>query len=321
MVLRVLVALALLCSVAVAQGGDKPWAAGVSETDQKAALAKYGEANELFEKGAYVEALPVYEQALASWKHPGIYFNAAVCLINLDRPVEAYDYLEKALAYGEAPLGRDLHTQGKSYMKALGAQVATLAITLKTPGAVVRLDGETLLDAPGTVTRRVLSSKKHEIVAEKNNYETETRTIQLDGGETTTLVLELKLKSRGRTVRRWARWKPWAVVGASGAIGLAGLATIVSSKSMFEDYDTAFSDDPVCGDGCTVLEAEERGLEDTRRSAEFRQSLGYGIVGLAGATLATGLVLVVLNQPRLVGATVTPTIGKERAGATLSFSW
>lgn len=317
MVLRVLVALALLCGVAFAD--DKPWAAGVSEADQKAALSKYGEANELFEKGNYVEALPVYEQALASWDHPGIHYNAAVCLINLDRPVEAYEHLEKAMAYGEAPLGKDLYTQGKTYMKALGKQVATLSVTLKTPGAVVKLDGHTLLDEPGTVTRKVLATEPHQLVAEKKDYETETRTLRLQPDATTTLVLEMKLKSRGRTVRRWARWKPWAVVGASGFIGAAGLATILSSKGMFEDYDAEFA--MKCGGGCTVAMSEAMGIEDTRRSAEFRQNLGYGIVGVAGATLATGLVLVVFNQPRLVGARVSPTIGKERAGATLSFSW
>ncbi len=317
MALRVLVALALLCSVAAAD--DKPWAAGVSAEKQQAALAKYGEANELFEKGNYLEALPVYEQALAAWDHPGIHYNAAVCLINLDRPVEAYEHLEKALAYGEAPLGKDLFTQGKTYMKALGKQVATLAVTLRTPGAVVMLDGRPLLDAPGSVTRRVLATEPHQIVAEKEHYETETRTVTLEGGATTTLVLDMKLKQRGRTVRRWARWKPWAVVGASGAVGLAGLATIVSAKGVFEDYDNRFA--ASCSGGCTLAMSEQLGLEDVRRSAEFRQNLGYGLVGVAGATLVTGLVLVVLNQPRLVGATVSPTLGKEQAGATLSFSW
>ena len=67
--------------------------------------------------------------------------------------------------------------------------------------------------------------------------------------------------------------------------------------------------------------SEQLGLEDVRRRAEFRQNLGYGLVGVAGATLVTGLVLVVLNQPRLVGGTVSPTLGKEHAGATLTFSW
>lgn len=313
MVLRILVAVALLCSVARAD--DKPWAAGVSPPEQKVALAKYDQANELFEKGNYLDALPIYLDALAHWDHPGIEYNTVVCLINLDRIVEAWEHLQKAMAYGEAPLGHDLYKQGQTYQKMLGTQVATLKLTLKTKGGSVQIDGKPVLDDAGSATITLLA-KEHRLVADKPGYEPEIQTIVLHPGEPSTLVLEMKLKSRGKTERRWASWKPWVVVGASGAIALTGGLVARSSRAMFDQYDTEFA--RLCSEGCSATSDPASGYK-TR--AEFRQNLGWGIVTAGGATLVAGLVLVVLNQPRLVGASVTPTIGTEHAGAMLSIAW
>ncbi len=317
MILRVLVAVALLCSVARAQG-EKPWAAGVSAENQKEALALYDQANELFEKGNYLEALPIYEKALVAWDHPGIHYNTVVCLINLDRSVEAYEHLQKALAYGEAPLGKDLYTQGQTYQRMLSKQVAMLEVTLTTPGATVQLDGKPLLDGAGTAKRTVLATE-HRVVVEKPGYKTENRKIVLEPGKTTTLVLEMKLEARGRTERRWARWKPWIVVGASGVLGLAGAFVVTTSQDLFGRYDAEFQ--LVCPDGCEATSPEAESVEGIKHDAESRQRLGYGIVAAGGATLVAGLVLVVLNQPRLVGATVTPTASSEHAGVLVSIPW
>jgi hypothetical protein len=46
------------------------------------------------------------------------------------------------------------------------------------------------------------------------------------------------------------------------------------------------------------------------------------IIGVGGAVVVCGLILVVINQPRLVGGpTVSPSVGKESAGATVTFTW
>jgi hypothetical protein len=233
-------------------------------------------------------------------------------LINLDRTVEAYDELQKALVYEEA-LPKELYAQGLTYQRMLSKQVAMLEVRLTTPGAKVQLDGKPLLEDAGTVTQTVLATE-HRVVVEKPGYETENRRIVLQPGQTTTLVLEMKLKARGRTERRWARWMPWTVVGASGVLGLAGGVAVWTSKAKFKDYDDEFA--RACPAGCSGDPAES-----SKGEAESRQRLGFGIVAAGGATLVAGLVLVVLNQPRLVGASVNPTIGKEHAGAMVSIPW
>src|ERR1700704_3159630 len=95
----------LLCGSAVADSADKPWAAGVTPAAQHTALDLYQAGNTYFEQAQYKDALVKYELALQSWDHPQIHYNAAVCLINLDRPVEAYDHLLAAMRFGLAPLG------------------------------------------------------------------------------------------------------------------------------------------------------------------------------------------------------------------------
>ena len=140
---RILVALLLLCGLrGLAHADDQPWAAGVSAADQKTAFALYAEGNGFFEHDRYKEALEKYDQAIKVWDHPAIRYNAAVCLINLDRWLEAYDYLTAALRYGEAPLGHDIYRQAEMQMTSVSKEVADLQVKCDEPGATVRLDGE-----------------------------------------------------------------------------------------------------------------------------------------------------------------------------------
>src|SRR5207249_2996934 len=155
-----------------------------------------------FEQDRYKDALPKYVEALALWDHPAIHYNAAVCLINLERPVEAYDHLLAALRYGAAPLGDKLYKDALNYKKALSGQVAPLAVSCAQSDAKVTLDGADLLACPSSVEKNVLASD-HQLVAVKRGYETETRTIHLEPGKKTTLVIELKpLAASKKLVRR-----------------------------------------------------------------------------------------------------------------------
>jgi tetratricopeptide (TPR) repeat protein len=321
MVLRLVAAVLLMGSVAYAQA-DKPWAAGVSAQDQKAALDKYQSANGLFEDGKYREALPLYQEALALWDHPGIHFNAAVCLMNLERVVEALEHFEKALAYGDAPLGKPLYNEGKNYLRLLKQQVGTLEIVCEDncEGAEVSLDGKPLFVGPSRATRRVLSGEPHQIVATKPRFEIEQRTIRLEPDKTTTLVLELKLQQRGKLQRRWPRAVPWLVMSAGVVVAGTGGVFLWKAKDGFEQYDRAFAEDSVCGSGCKASEQPPY-LVKQRQRAESWQTLATSAFVAGGVTVAAGLVLVVLNQPRLVGGEVTPSVGPGRAGATISWTW
>src|ERR1043165_522759 len=166
MVLRALVVLALIASAAYADG-EKPWTAGKSKAEQDQAFHLYDQANELFAKGEYRDALAKYDEAIAVWDHPGIRYNRAVCLINLDRTVEAFEDLKLALQYGEEPLGKDLYNEGINYQKLLAKQVAEIEVVSKDSGAKISLDGKPLTLTAGRTSMMVATNATHEITASK----------------------------------------------------------------------------------------------------------------------------------------------------------
>jgi tetratricopeptide (TPR) repeat protein len=91
--MRWVVIIALILGSHAAVADDKPWEAGVPAAKQDAALALYKEGNAFFAQDQFKEALEKYVQALQIWDHPAIRYNAAVCNINLDRPLDAYEDL------------------------------------------------------------------------------------------------------------------------------------------------------------------------------------------------------------------------------------
>ena len=60
---------------------------------QDHAFNLYEEANQLFADGEYKRRSRSTTRRSREWDHPSIRYNLAVCLINLDRPVDAYQNL------------------------------------------------------------------------------------------------------------------------------------------------------------------------------------------------------------------------------------
>ena len=308
------VVLVLVLLAGIARADDKPWAAGVSAADQKQALALYNQGNEQFASDAFLEALATYEQALAVWDHPSIHYNAAVCLIHLDRLVEAYAHLTQAMKYGAAPLGPALWKEAQSYDKLLARQLGELEVSCDEPGAELTLDGKPLFTAPGTATRRVLTGD-HQIVATKSpTHLTETRMVTVTSGDTTRVAITLRTREPARRlVRRWDAWKPWAVVVTGGVVAATGAGLYAWTAGDYDALDADIRDAQMAG--MQLLDAEDR-----RDALDRRSILTYGTLVAGAATLATGFVLVVANQPRLAPA-VTPQLGREQVGLAISGRW
>ncbi len=317
--MRWLVVIALIFGSRAAIADDKPWAAGVSDADQNAALALYKDGNAFFAQSQYKEALEKFVQALKIWDHPAIRYNAAVCLINLDRPVEAYEDLEAAMRFGEPPLGADLYKQGISYQKLLAGRIAEVEVTEKSPDAQVSLDGQPLLHGSGTTKRHVLSGD-HQVVAEKPGYQTETRPVHVNGGDHVTIVIDLHpLEAARERHRRSPRWVPWATISAGGAVALIGLLPWFASRSAYNRYDTGVNTS--CPHGCGVNGDAPVPLPSALQTDLDRGSL-YKTISISafvvgGALVASGVALVVINQPRLV----TPVVGSDTVGLAVSGTW
>jgi hypothetical protein len=314
---RALVAIVLACSIAHAE--DKPWAAGVPEDKQHDALALYREGNKLFEQDQFKDALPKYVAALALWDHPAIHYNAAVCLINLDRPVEAYEHLQAALRFGVAPLGDKLYKDALNYVKVLGGQIAPLAVSCAQRDAKVTLDGADLLACPASVEKNVLAKEDHQLVAAKPGYQTEMRSIRLEPGKKTTLVIELKpLAAQRKLVRRWSQWLPYAVIAVGGAVAAASTPAWLSARTL-SDNENAWID-AHCMTPCTSQQLSMGVVGDLRSREQRDETIGIGVAAAGGAIVVAGVAMIVLNQPHYEHA-IVPNVGSDHVGVTISGRW
>lgn len=308
---RVLVAtIVLVLGTSTARADDKPWAAGVPKDQQAAALKLYREGNTLFEQDLYPAALERYQRALADWDHPAIHYNAAVCLIRLDRILEAYDHLDRALRFGDAPLGKDLHAEARGYEKLLARQVGTVEVAVDEPGAEVTLDGQPLFVAPSRVTRRLLTGS-HQVVATKEGFVTETRPLTLGPAAREVVTIELVRPAASRRLtRRWPAWKPYAAVGGGALIASLGVPLYFAARGNFDGYDDAIERMPL---GTAPDVATLRTLDRAR----LQRAASYGAFAVGGAVIATGLVLVFANQARLAPV-VAPQVDGDRVGLVIS---
>ncbi len=283
-------------SLAAAQAAaERPWAAEVAPDRQTQALKIFEEANALFAESKYVPALARYREALQAWDHPAIRYNTAVALIQLDQPLAAYENLEAALRYGNAPFDSENYKQALLYQKLLAGQLSELEVVCEEVGAEVTLDGEVLFVGPGSHKRRLVPGT-HQLVAQKTGLMTETRPLQLPPGKLTSERIELKpfVAAPVRMVRRWAVWKPWAAVGAGVVTTLVGVPFMLSARSNLNSFDSDLA--RLCPSGCTtkalpqtVVDAKDRGRQQNR--------FAVGFFAVGGAVTAAGAVLLLMNQP------------------------
>ena len=300
---------------------EKPWAAGVSAEDQKAALELYKQGNEFFEQSQYKDALPKYEAAIAHWDHPAIHYNAGICLFNLDRPVEAYDHLVAASRFGAAPFSGDLFQQGQNYIKLLSDRIADLEISCDDVGAKVALDGKDLFVAPGRVAKRVTAGD-HQIVTSKDRFQTDKEEVHLNGRDKRSVLIKLKPIAVARKLqRRWDKWKPWAVMVTGGVIATVGIPWLLGSREHVAEYDDHVSN--LCPNGCTDAQVEAMfPWVDAQKNIFMRDNhIAEGIPFIGGGAVAvTGFLLVLLNQPRL-GPVITPNVESDHVGMVVTGRW
>ena len=180
-----------------------PWAKGVSDDQKAAAQRALGEGNNQFVQNNFREALVAYETAVAAWDHPAIRFNMVRTLIALDRPLEASKSLEKALAYGQGPLEDQMYTEALNYRRLIAGQIAEVEVACNQPGVKVKLDGQNLVECPGTVTKKATPGM-HVLVGSKPAYLTHSQDVMLLGGKKQQIVVQLVTIQKATVYRtRW----------------------------------------------------------------------------------------------------------------------
>jgi tetratricopeptide (TPR) repeat protein len=300
---------------------DTPWSKGVSKLNQTKALALFKEGNDLYADAKYTDALVRYEKAVKLWDHPSIQYNLALCLVNIRQPLDAWDHLERALRFGEDPLGKRLFGEAQTYLHLLESSLAQLEVSTEQEDVVVELDGRQLLTGPGKKKVHLLAGS-HQLVATLTGYKTLTKALDLPAGQVSQEDLQLSkevnntvhITTRENYERRWAWWVPWATAAGSVAVALIATGVYVNANDAMNAYDTGLAKS--CQTGCTPSQIPPS-LTNQELSAQHEGDVAVAMwTGAAAVGIAAG-VMAILNRPKLVVHTERPDPPKEEPDVSI----
>ena len=287
---------------------EKPWAKSVTAEEKATAQEFLAQGNALFVESRHREALEVYRKALDSWDHPAIRFNIARALINLDRPLEAYENIRLAVRHGRAPLP-GLYDEAKNYERLLRGQIGSITIRCEQSGVRVTVDGQQHFDCPVETTIELLPGP-HKVLAEKSGFLTFSRDLSLLPAAREPVEITLvTLEDASVTRRRWASWKPWAVVGSGVAVTGLGVALELLARSTRDGYGEDLA--RLCPDTPCVESELPDSVRGAYDRAQVEHAIGVSGIAIGSAAVLSGLALVYLNRPRtfLQGDAIQPTPG------------
>lgn len=270
----------------------RPWAAGVAPTEQQAALGLFHDGNLELNDGLFAKAAEKYAEALKHWDHPAIHYNLALALMNLDKPIDAYDNFEAAMKFGEAPLqSKDKFDSAKNYLVVLSHAIGEVEVACNKKGAKVAIDGREVFTAPGIYKGKVKVGR-HQIVATLEGHPTRVEATDIQPGAPFKIELHLyTVAELTRYRRKWdATWMPYVVMGGGVAVGVLGGVFELLSSNKYADYDRQVS---ACGTAC----ANSPALKDLRSSGDTFKTTGEVMYGIGAAALVTGAVLWWINRP------------------------
>jgi hypothetical protein len=294
---------------------DRPWAIGVPDAEQATARVLYAAGNDEFAESRFAQALAKYKEAIQHWDHPAIRFNMAVCLINLDRLLEASDSLERSLAYGAVALDSEAYKQGLTYRKLLDSQLAHVKIRCAEPGSVVSLDGKYLFTGPATAEQSLLPGE-HQLAATKPGFRTAVVTFTGIAGKQVTYDLHPS-PDLGPAPPRWGYWKH--LLGGGTALISAGAVAYLWGRADLVDYDRTV--EVRCGDGCDAQKLHE--FSYVRDRFRTKQVVEFTLFAIGGTAAVVGAFGMIFDQPRARSELDRPAlvIVPARGGGVASLHW
>jgi tetratricopeptide (TPR) repeat protein len=295
---------------------EKPWNRGVPMETRLRARALYHEGNSYLNIPLFAQAAEKYQEALALYPHPAIYFNLALAQLNLVQPVESYQSFARALEHGPGPLGEAHYRRGLQYVERLEQQLGRIEVTCDQPGAAVTMDGRPLFTGPGR-WQGVVVPGEHQILASADGFIPATRRVVVSAGERGAIALMLQRPERTETERYLPAWIPWASLGVGAAV--LGMGNYMQRRAdrASDAFNRAFQGE--CPRGCEPDDAPEiqRGLDDAqsqRRNAVRLYVAGGAIVTLGAALLYINRERVVRREAREDELAVTPMFGPRTVG-------
>jgi hypothetical protein len=283
------------------KGQQAPWDQGVSTEQMQQAAGIFDEANAQLDASLPAKAADKYREAIKLWPHPMIHYNLALALIDLKRPVEVAENLEKAIQYGVEGLNgaADKLDQAKRLLEFTLDQLAFVEVSCQKEGAKVSVDGKhvfTVEKGKPNIYKGRVPIGKHTFVAEKPGYATPVDAPLIDKRETFRIELKLYTSEElTRYRRRWEQrtWVPWAVIGGGALVGLVAGGLQLSASSSYDEFDTKVAR---CTADAMNGSCDASQFTSLRESGDTKRTFGIVGYGIAGAAIVTGGLLVYLNR-------------------------
>ncbi len=117
-------------------------------------------------------------------------------------------------------------------------------------------------------------------------------------------------------VRRFSEWKPWTVLAAGAVVALIGIPLMLDTKSNYDAYDSDIARQ--CPSGCTAKQIPATAQAAYNRG-RTENAAAVTLFAAGGAVVATGIVLLILNQPHPEAAgtvIVTPAVSGKATGVS-----
>jgi len=284
--------------------------------DKQRARVLFLDANQLFQKGLYLDALKKYRRARALYPSYKIEVNIGTTLDAMGRRGEAAQYFERFLlaARDASPEIRDA---AKNRLRWLRKNLARVTVSSVVPGVVVTVDakqvGTTPVDLPLYIEPGV-----HELGATKPLYVAITRQLKLKAGQQTNLPLPMQLASEQREykerVRRQALRRSKGI-WAYATLG-AGLAVATAAGVL---YGVGISQGDAAHERYMNAKRPE-GRADASRDINEAERMVISAHVLAGLTVATLGVSVYqfITRPSAEAARLSPGRPGKAPGARTS---
>jgi len=288
------IVVALAATPAAVHADSNPWSRGVSADKQAAASTLFAKGNKFMDDALWDQALAEFRKALTSWDNPAIHGNTAICLIQTNKPIEAYKHMKRALKYGAAPFTAGAHRQLLAYSKLLNGQIAELDIRTTQPGTVLILDNRKVATGPGKA-HLILKAGRHRIVANRADHRGRNELIDLAPGKHHQLTVDLESWQQATTYhRRFRPWKTWATLAGAGVLLAGATGLLLQADRDLSSYKLSINNLCPAG-GCTADMVPALFTEVKDRGQRFNTA--GSILLAAGITTAlTAAVLWYLNR-------------------------
>lgn len=292
------VARALLLTAAVA--ASLPSTTAWADTPPASTAGNEKEGREHFLRGVdfsrdgdFRAALIEFRRAHELAPNYRVLYNIGQTALELQDYAQSLEAFEKYLTEGGNEVPADRRTQVEAEVKRLSNRVANVTVTVNVPGASILVDDIVVATAPLEHPIRI-GAGRHKFSASSSDMTPVSRVVDLAGGESTTVALELVSQQRGATDPAAAPAPPpeppsrtplWVGIGVTSAlaVGTAVMGVIAASdKSAFEDELGKYSP---TGNRSAISSARD----SVQTSALVFDVLAAATIVSAGVTLVIGL--------------------------------